>query len=202
MDGEVFHMGIYDGGLKETQKKSITLVAYGNLDKNLFYHLRKSLLEFLGSIENDLGFKVTLESVSRINPEIHSKGTEIDIFVDEMSKIPGNIVIGITSIGLYSLSAYPKPRNIFGSGLGEGRGILSNWRFKNKPNINERMGKEIIKVLGLSCGIYNCRDQNCILTYHRHVEDLDNNEGVCENCKKNLVEVIKFMMEEKQKINL
>lgn len=188
-------MESYDGGLKETKKLILTLVTFGSLDKTLFYNIRKSLQKFLGSIEEDLGFKVIIDVVSRMNPEIYDRGTEIVTFGHEMNKIPGKIVIGVTKTALYDLGAYPVPRNIFGSGYGDGKGILSTWRFENKPYVNERMGKEIIKILGLSCGIYNCKDQNCILTNHRHVEDLDNNEGVCENCRKNLVEVIKFMME-------
>jgi predicted Zn-dependent protease len=166
-----------DGVCIEEIKPSITLVRFGNLSEQLFQEINSSLLRFISS----LGLETDIRTLTRNEPEIKTKGEARSVFSRELNNTPGSIVIGVTNQGVYDVDKY-----IFGFG-GYRSGILSTYRFRKTVNspqkIQERLAKEVIKILALATGVPHCSSSRCVITYHRSVTDLDTNTSVCDNCR-------------------
>lgn len=182
-----------DGLMVESVRPSVTLVKFGNVSSKLFDHIDISLNHFIYSFGEELERFTTIIQITRPNPKINLHGEEERIFTSQLNKIPGKIVLGVTDMGIYHR---PIDRNLFGFG-GSGKGLLSTYRFvhtsKSAHRINERLAKEILKILALSSGLPHCSNPNCILSYHRSVVDLDNNHKVCESCKSSLIQSINYL---------
>jgi predicted Zn-dependent protease len=108
-----------------------------------------------------------------------------------IAKTPGNIVLGITNEGIWYNAP---PRYIFGLG----NGLISLKRFRsdssNMNQVKSRFGKEVIKILSLVSGMGSCTNKKCILVYHWKVEDFDLNMGVCENCRDEFGNRLKYLL--------
>ncbi|MFW6173033.1 MAG: hypothetical protein ACOC5T_04750 [Elusimicrobiota bacterium] len=184
----------FDGSIGEDSRKNLKLVVFGRIEDNISYNLQKSLKSFFISIKEDLGFLPSINLIKRPEPEISNLQNSGVMLNGELSKIHGKIVLGVTDLGIYDDFVQ---RNIFGYG-GNGTGLLSTYRFRQREDgmekLKERLCKEIIKILGLACGI-SCNEKYCILTYHRFVVDLDVNNDVCPNCREKMIREIKYYME-------
>jgi predicted Zn-dependent protease len=182
-----------DGALIKKRKPLITMVTYGKINQDLSNHLYESLYKFLQSIDDELECTPEINLIQMPNPRIEEHGKEEEVFLKELDKITGKIVVGVTEIGIYDMVV---SRNIFGFGK-PGAGLLSSYRFRESSpkKMKERLGKEIIKVFGLAVDVWHCRNENCILSYHRHVQDLDRNHGVCKICTQRFIENINQYME-------
>lgn len=173
---------MYDDGvyIKENMP-SLTLVNFGEVSLHLLDVLEQSLIKFLSSLELEIAPEITILKYD--DPVITVKGCEEMVFKQDLLKIPGNIVLGVTNQGIFDkyIDSF-----IFGFGS-NGLGLLSTYRFIKAPKKIqkdfERLSKEIIKIMGLAVGIPHCSRSNCILTYHRSVTDLDYNDVVCEKCR-------------------
>lgn len=187
---EIVIMDKHCGVLIKGRKSLITLVNWGDVDSDLFNHILRSLQEFLHSLSADLEYKPEINIVQKPLPEIMGLGREEEVFSRELRYVGGKIVLGITDNGIYEGS-----RNIFGFGW-SGIGLLSTYRFRKTPygKMKERLGKEIIKIFGLAIDVWHCNQENCILSYHRHIEDLDYNHQVCEECRKQFIKNINQYM--------
>lgn len=178
----------FDGALIKKRKPLVTLVTYGKINQDLSNHLYESLYKFLQSIDDDLEYTPEISVIQMPNPRIEEQGKEEEVFLKELDKITGKIVVGVTEIGIYDRGI---SRNIFGFGKA-GAGLLSSYRFRESSpkKMKERLGKEIIKVFSLATDVWHCRNENCIVSYHRQIQDLDRNHGVCKECTEKLIKNI------------
>lgn len=183
-----------DGALIKKRKPLVTMVTYGKINQDLSNHLFESLHKFLQSIDDDLEFSPEISVLPMPNPQINKHGNEEDVFLKELDKINGKIVVGVTEIGIYDKNI---SRNIFGFGRA-GTGLLSSYRFRKSPpkKMKERLGKEIIKIFSLATDVWHCRNENCIVSYHREIQNLDRNHGVCKECTEKLIRNINQHMAE------
>lgn len=182
----------FDGAMIKKRKPLITMVNYGEINPNLSEHLKDSLYQFLQSIGDDLEYTPEINVIHMPNPQIQEKGKEEEVFYRELDKISGKIIVGVTEIGVYDNYI---SRNIFGFGR-VGTGLLSSYRFrKSSPKkMKERLGKEIIKIFSLAADVGHCKNENCIVSYHRQIQDLDSNHGVCKECTEKLIKNINQYM--------
>ena len=97
--------------------------------------------------------------------------------------VPSSYSILITGQGLWHTD--PLPRFIFAHVFGDGAAVLSLRRFRPPCSVamQDRLKKEIIKVLGMALGMHSCPDDRCIMSHHWTPEDLDRNTGVCPGCR-------------------
>jgi predicted Zn-dependent protease len=93
-------------------------------------------------------------------------------------------------------------RFVFGNGR-DSMGALSTYRFRTETASRslylERMGKEIVKILGMASGLSSCRDHACIMVYHRTMEDVDRNRIVCLGCRGKFLMAFQSMIQDKDK---
>lgn len=174
-----------DGGSREDERPRLALALFEIHDKkeesSLLFAL-KDLCISLGPLIDKTPF---VTSVHLNNPLFGdmSISTMLPEYRKAMDAVGGEIVLGVTELPLFDPGL---GRNIFGQGIGSGLGIFSLTRFREAggaPGIYyNRLSKEIIKILGLNCGLPHCPDKNCILAHHRFMEDLDLNKKVCNSC--------------------
>ncbi len=173
-----------DGAEKEDNTPKVTLVIFGDIDNDISYFLLKYLKTFVMSFEPELQIVPSFPLIRKSNPHIDTLDGRQKIFSKELDTIDGDIVIGITDIGIWDL--FPHPRFIFGFG-GNTRGLVSLCRFKkettNKNLLKERVGKEVLKIFARACHVDDCAERECILIYHWKTEDFDINRHVCEKCR-------------------
>ena len=180
-----------NGGSNEDYHPNLVLALYEIVDKKEETSLINSLIYVCSSLTPRLKKNPLITVVHRTNPEFsnYSIETMSPEFKRSLESIGGEIILGVTHLPLFDPAL---GRNIFGQSLGMGLGIFSLNRFitENSPKsvYYSRISKEVIKILGLACGLSHCSDGNCILTYHRTMEDLDLNKTICSSCKDNLVD--------------
>jgi predicted Zn-dependent protease len=184
--------GIYIKG----DRPLVMLVNFGEVSNYLFEAINSSFYHFFTSIQNELDTIPEVCRISIADPIIREKGDEETAFFSELNIIPGRIVVGVTNKGIYDRSL---DRYIFGFG-GSCAAILSTYRFmktnKNFIRIRKRLAKEVIKILSIATGVPHCANPNCILSYHQSVSDLDINRGLCDDCRKNMIDAINYLLKD------
>lgn len=183
-----------DGAYIKDNKPAVNLVRFGDVSPNLLNAIELSFKGFFNSLQDELDVKPEINCFNRVDPIIKTDDEARLIFEKDLRLVPGKIVVGVTNQGIYDIDRY-----IFGLGW-YGRGILSTHRFiktnKRPQKIRERLAKEVIKILSLAIGTHHCSTQNCIITYHFSVTDLDTNTGVCDNCRENMIKNINRMLKD------
>jgi len=184
-----------DGGEKKDNKPKISLVVFGDIDDDFSYYILRYLKTFITSFDSELNVIPSFPLIRKPNPPITTlEGREL-IFFKEIENIHGDIVLGVTDIGFWGVSP---PRFFFGTG-GNARGLVSLYRFKNETSnktlLKERVGKEVIKILGRACHVGDCQEKDCILIYHWKLDDFDMNRHVCENCRKKFAYSLKRILD-------
>jgi predicted Zn-dependent protease len=154
----------------------------------------RTLREFFASMEHDLGCIPTFPLVHLGMPGHIPRTNQEEAFYEELEHVPGDIIIGVTDEGFYDRGI---ARFVFGSGR-NGIGTLSTYRFRKETSGNsiflERMGKELIKILAMACGLSSCPDPGCIVVYHRTMEDMDRNRYVCTTCRGRIAKALRAVM--------
>lgn len=170
-------------------------MAFGDIDNQLMQYLQKSLAQFFGSLKN-LNNSMTISTKRMNEPNRISRGNESNVFFKLLDEIPANMVLAVTHQALYDEYL---GRNIFGYGF-NGLGILSTKRFYNAglsgQKLQELLGKETLKILGLMCGINHCYNYDCIMVKHRYVRDLETNGDVCPSCREKIEKKLKYIQME------
>jgi predicted Zn-dependent protease len=186
----------YDGGEYPIKKRSrIILVFFGDTNPDLEEVLENSLKQFIDSIQEDLPVIPRILYRNEPLPRNIPPHNQHRVFFSALQKINGNIVLGITGSELFDplLS-----RHVFCYGQVDGRGILSTYRFRKETNdsrlLLERLGKQIIRVFAMACTVDSCFDSECVISYHRQVEDLDRNWYICEPCRKDFIRNLAFFL--------
>jgi len=189
-------MSKFDGGEYPIKKRPrILLVFFCKSDPELEEVLTRSLTQFIGSILAELtevpDFFCQYEPVPKSIPLCNQH----QVFFSALQKINGNIVIGITDA---EFSDPLLSHLVFCYGQVDGRGMLSTYRFKKETHnprlFLERLGKQILRVFAMACTVDACFDSDCIISYHRRVEDLDQNWYVCEPCRKDFIRNLAFFL--------
>jgi predicted Zn-dependent protease len=179
---------IPDGGFSNKKSPLITFVIYGPIEEPVARAFQGSIESYIYSIGRELEKFPSFVRIYRKTPEITVSQNQDNILLDDMKAVEGNLKIGLTDVTFYSPS---DRKNIFGSGNSEGMSVFSLTRFRKEcPSQRvffNQIGKESIKLLSLALGIHSCPDTRCIITYHRHVTDLDLNDYVCPECRKAII---------------
>lgn len=191
-------MSPHDGGTNDSIRPSINLVRFGNVELNLLESLAQSVENFFRFIGNEEIVQPTVLRSWHPLPKKIPDSYQGSFFLSCLDRIPGNIVIGITNHAFYDPSLL---RNVFGCGYG-GRGSLSTFRFRreceNRRLLYDRLNKEVIKILALASDMSSCSNNNCILVYHRTMQDLDGNTMVCPSCRLEMVRSLQSYLEGKR----
>jgi predicted Zn-dependent protease len=188
-------MGGSDGFQKQSEHPVITLLCFGRMEHDLRDTMLQSLQEFFNSLDDDLPRRPVCSCRYEPDPAIIPAVNQQQAFYPLLERTGGNIVLGITGTGFYDPGL---SRFIFGYGKSGGIGLLSTYRFRTETTGRrlylERLGKQIIKTLSMACNMSTCSDKACVVSYHRHVEDLDHNRYVCEPCRKEFVRGLSFFL--------
>ena len=173
-----------DGSERPSKHPTVALVFFEERDHELKDALLGSLEQFFDQLKGELPAQPRFSLWNAQNPgtiPAHNQDRAFFPVIDEMN---GNIVIGVTETGFYDPSL---SRCVFSYGSWSGRGLLSTYRFRTEsPDRSlflDRLSKQIIKTLAMACGLSSCSRPDCIVSYHRWVEDLDRNRGVCDTCR-------------------
>lgn len=176
-------------GIRYTRKHlGITLVCFGRIEHELKDELLQSLSAFFDTLKGDLPVRPVCSCRSEPDPEKIPAQNQETAYFPVLESIGGNIILGVTNTGFYDTTLH---RYIFGYGQFNGLGLLSTYRFRNETSNRrqylERTGKQILKTLAMACSLNSCPDKDCVVSYHRYVNDLDRNRYVCESCRRELV---------------
>jgi predicted Zn-dependent protease len=178
----------YDGFQHRSKRPGISIVFFGRIDRDLEDTLIHSLSQFSGSFGELLSVQPEFSCFHLPNPHKLPNANQETVFFPLLEQVKGNIVIGVTGSGFYDPSLH---RYVFSYGSWNGRGLLSTYRFRTEiPNRGlflDRLSKQIIKTLAMACGLGSCSNPECVVSYHRWVEDLDRNRYVCDACRSALI---------------
>ncbi len=185
-----------DGGTEDSDGPVITLVRFDTVETDLGENLVRSVEGVFRYLNGDDDRPPVVRHCHRRLPPGMPAARQGDFLLSHIRGISGNIVLGITDTGFFD----PRlPRFVFGYGYG-GRGVLSTFRFRretgNCRQLYERLNKEIVKILALSCDIPQCSDPRCIAVYHRTMEDIDRNTIICPSCRKALGTSLRHYLEQ------
>jgi predicted Zn-dependent protease len=174
----------FDGSERPSQHPTVALVFFEERDHELKDALLGSLEQFFDHLRGELPARPRFSVWDAQNPEAIPTHNQDRAFFPVIEEINGNIVIGVTETGFYDPSL---SRCVFSYGSWSGRGLLSAYRFRiespDRRHFLDRLNKQIIKTLAMACGLGSCSRPECIVSYHRWVEDLDRNRGVCDTCR-------------------
>jgi predicted Zn-dependent protease len=170
---------------KKLNPDSVLVIFFGEFPEGYKNSIKISLTNFFnslyGSVPEDF-----IKYLSMQEPQFLTLENREKIFEKCVENFKEPVVLAVTRTGIWSVN--PHPRFIFGSALGPGKVVFSTYRFEQDSDtpkqVNDRIGKEILKILGIACGMNICGNPDCLLTYHWDVSDLDKNVGVCAKCKK------------------
>jgi predicted Zn-dependent protease len=184
-----------EGYQKSSKKPAVTLMCFGRTEHDLRDTLLDSLQAFSDSLQDDFPVRPVYSCRYESDPAVIPPVNQAEAYYPLLERAGGNIVLGVTATGFYDPGL---SRFIFGYGSFNGRGLLSTYRFRTETPgrrlFLERMGKQIIKTLSMACNMSNCNDQECVISRHRYVSDLDRNRYVCGPCRDELVRGILFYL--------
>lgn len=184
-------MWLHDGGDEESDRPVVSLVRFGAVERDLVANLTRSLDGFFHMLGNTDIVQPSIRQFHRRIPPLLPVQNQGDFLLSDLDGISSSIIIGISHIPFYDPLL---PRHVFGYGY-RGRGVLSTFRFKkeseNRILYHERLNKEVIKILALACDLPRCHDRNCIVVYHRTMEDIDRNTSVCKACREKFLKSLK-----------
>jgi len=178
-----------DGGEYPSKHPTVALVFFEENDDELKGALLESVEQFFDWLKSELPAQPRFSLWNAQNPGTIPPHNQDRVFFPVLEQVNGNIVLGITGTGFYDPSL---PRYVFSYGRWNGTALLSSYRFRTEtPNRElclDRLRKQIIKTLAMACGLDSCSDKECVVSYHRWVEDLDKNRYVCKTCKTEFVQ--------------
>jgi len=180
----------YDsGGERPSKHPTVALVFFEEQDYELRDTLLASVEEFFDWLKGELSAQPRFSLWNARNPENIPTQNQDRVFFPLLEEVNGNIVLGITGTGFYDPSL---PRFVFSYGSWSGRALLSTYRFRteshNRSIYLDRVRKQIIKTLAMACGLSACSRPDCVISYHRWIEDLDRNQCVCDRCRSSLIQ--------------
>jgi len=186
-----------DGGISFDEGAGVLLVRCGAVSADLVSRLAADLSQFIHQVlPSDLSRPMVSVSSMPDPPIVDEQSSEWEAaFQSLLSDIPQtSITILVTGQGLWDPS--PSPRFIFAHRYTDGRALLSIRRFvsPDRAVMHARLGKEVIKVLGMALGAGPCPDSRCIMSYHWAVDDLDWNTGVCPECREFVVAALEELL--------
>jgi len=184
----------HDGGTNDSNIPSVNLVRFGNVEPELLESLARSVAGYFRTLEEEMSIQPTILRSRRWLPEKIPDQYQGDFLLSHLEAVPGNIVIGITDIVFFDPHL---PRKVFGYGS-SGRSIISTYRFRRESEsrrvLYDRLNKEIIKIFAMACDLPVCNDTECIVMYHKSMEDIDKNTRVCPKCRQKIVKSLEYYM--------
>jgi predicted Zn-dependent protease len=190
-------MAGHDGGEIPSKHPTVALVFFEERDHELKDALLESLEQFFEWLNGELPVQPRVSVWNIQNPEIIPAHNQDKVFFPVLEQANGNIILGVTETGFYDTSL---PRFVFSYGSWKGRGLLSTYRFRtethNRRLFLDRLRKQIIKTLAMACGLSSCSNPDCVVSYHRWVEDLDRNRYICKTCRTELIRSLSVFLKQ------
>jgi archaemetzincin len=124
-------------------------------------------------------------SLPKIGYDPGRKQYESQHFLNLVSNYPGDRVLGVCNVDLYS-GDY---NFVFGQGeISRKASVISLFRLKGEKEIyHNRIVKEATHELGHTLGLTHCRKSRCVMFFSECLEDTDyKEENLCGKCKKKL----------------
>jgi predicted Zn-dependent protease len=195
-------MAGYDGVEIPGKHPTVALVFFEERDHELKNALLESLEECFAWLDGEIPSRPKFSICELPNPKNIPSQNQDAFFFPFLDQANGNIILGVTGVGFYDPSL---PRFIFSYGRWNGRALLSTYRFRTETTsrslLLERLRKQIIKTLAMACGLGPCSNPECVVSYHRLVEDLDRNRYVCNTCRTELIQSLSIFLKQDEDSN-
>lgn len=156
---------------------------FGRVNSKVLGCLDRTLRKFYASLNYQVELKIEkLQPLDKKYRTGELYDAQYFLTVLDFLRVSNKITLGVTEVGVFE-GEKDHPR--FGVGA-SGKGIISTFRFvKNDTRtvkLQERVGKEAIKVLSFSYGLSHCQKEQCLLSYHPTVDSLDKSIQLCKDC--------------------
>ncbi|MBP7144765.1 MAG: hypothetical protein KBA44_06120 [Methanoculleus sp.] len=184
-----------DGEQADDSALSIVLVFFDVYQKSIEVTIRRTMEEFLSSLQSELSRPFYLSTMHQHNPLISQFKHKKEGFCPILHEIDGSIKIGITEIGIWD--PVPPSRFLYGVECDAHASLLSLYRFRQESTetdqLLQRLRKATIKIFGVACGLYHCDDPGCFLTYHMTISDLDTGMYACRGCRDDFIRALQSL---------
>lgn len=154
----------------------------GDVDREVLEMLKKKLAFLPMEITLMDGVPVIKEAYVR------SKGQfKADPFLDLVGEQPGDRVLGVTEVDLYSKGRNNRDLSfVFGQAQILGKAaVISLYRLRGEKEVyHQRVLKEAVHELGHTMGLRHCADKICVMHFSDSLADTDFKErAFCEICQ-------------------
>ena len=149
----------------------------------------REVLEMLKKRLSQFSFSVTMldEVPAPKEAYVRSKGQfKADSILDLVGEQPGDRVLGVTEVDLYSKGRNNRDLNfVFGQAQILGKAaVISLYRLRGEKEMYHlRAFKEAVHELGHTMGLRHCKDRVCVMRFSDSLADTDSkDEGFCDIC--------------------
>ncbi len=159
----------------------LMILPFGDVDEKHLQKLSQRLSSLFSKIETLPGIQIPQNAFNEIREQYKAK-----YFIKAAREFPGDRVLGITEVDLYS-----EPLNfIFGQAEIKGRVcVISLHRLKGSSETYlSRTVKEAVHELGHTFGLEHCENERCVMHFSNCLDDTDlKGEFYCNKCAKSLI---------------
>ena len=159
----------------------MSILPIGDVDREVLEMLKRKLAF--------LPFKITILDKVAVPKEEYNRDRgqfRADPFLDLVEEHPGDRVLGVTEVDLYSKGRNNRNLNfVFGQAQILGKAaVISLYQLRGEREVyHQRALKEAVHELGHTMGLRHCADKTCVMHFSDSLADTDLKEAAfCETC--------------------